>query len=375
MENIKLNLPKVSIIVTNYNYAGYIIDCLQSIHDQTYQNIECIIIDDSSTDNSVELINKFIENNSAGGIKFLLLKNDKNIGQFGSFKKGIQHSTGEFISFIDSDDKIFDNYVNYHIQMHFKECVALTVCNLIEIDQNNTIHTINSISFPQISGNRNRIKKFKIETINTFNEFINGINPDSKKIESKIIDAKTHPFGGWYWAPTSCGMMRKASINLLQYENNIDDWNICADKYLFNYAHLIGGSAVFNSFLVAYRRHDNNNFAFNYVTGDRKYFSDKMSDLLRINNQKIATNILRFFIENREKCIENFGLNGLKDISLKVSNNLTLRELKENFHLYKKIFAPRSDKQINILLFTNNFKYKIIKLYLKFIEKLFNKNN
>lgn len=362
----KLNLPKVSIIVTNYNYADYILNCLQSINCQTYKNIECIIIDDCSTDNSVELIEMFIENDSDSEIEYVLLKNEETLGQFGGFQRGIKHSTGEFISFIDSDDMIFDDYVNIHLQVHFNTSVALTVCKLIEIDQNNTIHTLNSISSPTISENSKSVREFKLEDINTVRQYMKGLNLNLKKIKSRIIDANSHPFGGWYWAPTSCGMFRKTAINLLQYANNPDGWNVCADKYLYNYAHLIGGSALFSLPLVAYRKHDNNNFAHNYLTGNKKYFSDKSKHILNINNKKIAGDTLNFLIENRDKCIDNFGSNGLKDIALNISKNSSFGDLKKNLHYYKKILHPISDKQIIYLLLKNNIKFKFIKLLKKY---------
>ncbi len=56
-----LNLPTVSIVVTSYNYGQYIEDCLNGILNQTYRPLECIIVEDCSTDNSVEIIQDFIK--------------------------------------------------------------------------------------------------------------------------------------------------------------------------------------------------------------------------------------------------------------------------------------------------------------------------
>ncbi len=53
----------VSVVITNYNHAQYIVDCLDSIKSQTYKNIEIIIVDDASTDNSVKVINEWIKTN------------------------------------------------------------------------------------------------------------------------------------------------------------------------------------------------------------------------------------------------------------------------------------------------------------------------
>ena len=53
----------VSFVISNYNNENYISDCLDSILNQTYENIEIIVVDDNSTDNSVQVIKQWIENN------------------------------------------------------------------------------------------------------------------------------------------------------------------------------------------------------------------------------------------------------------------------------------------------------------------------
>lgn len=87
---------KYSIIVPNYNKAEYIEDCLNSILNQTYKNYEIIMIDDGSTDNSVEVINKFNIN----------LWKTNRLQAGGARNLGLKHATGDYIIFLDSDDYI-----------------------------------------------------------------------------------------------------------------------------------------------------------------------------------------------------------------------------------------------------------------------------
>jgi glycosyltransferase involved in cell wall biosynthesis len=90
--------PLVSIIMPTYNRADYIIESVNSIQNQTYQNWELIIVDDGSTDNTEELITGLEESR----IKFY--KSSK-IGIVGKLKNiGINNSSGQFIAFNDSDD-------------------------------------------------------------------------------------------------------------------------------------------------------------------------------------------------------------------------------------------------------------------------------
>lgn len=96
---------KISVVMTSYNYAQYIGDAIESVLNQTYENWELIIIDDCSSDNSTEIIKEYA--NRDNRIKFFL--NDKNLGLSYSLKKGIENASGEWIAFLESDDKFLPN--------------------------------------------------------------------------------------------------------------------------------------------------------------------------------------------------------------------------------------------------------------------------
>lgn len=96
---------KVSIIIPVYNVAPYIKRCLQAVADQTYKDIECILIDDCGTDNSIDIAQKFIGNYS-GDITFAILKHEKNKGQAAARNTALHHAKGDYVYFLDSDDAI-----------------------------------------------------------------------------------------------------------------------------------------------------------------------------------------------------------------------------------------------------------------------------
>lgn len=101
---------KVSIIIPVYNVAPYIEECLRSVDNQTYKNIEVIIVDDCGVDNSMELVTHFIEE-SVRREQYVIVKHDCNKGLSASRNTGIRKAKGEYLYFLDSDDKIKENCI------------------------------------------------------------------------------------------------------------------------------------------------------------------------------------------------------------------------------------------------------------------------
>jgi len=93
---------KVSVLIANYNNANYVTDCINSLKNQSYKNIEIIFFDDKSTDLSLEIIKKFSD------ILILSNSNEKyehgSFNQLNSYKEAFNRSTGDIIFFLDSDD-------------------------------------------------------------------------------------------------------------------------------------------------------------------------------------------------------------------------------------------------------------------------------
>ena len=96
----------VTVIIPLYNTQDYVLKAMNSVINQTYKKWQLILVDDCSTDNSVQVINNRI-NSLPIQIrkKIKLIKNDKNYGTFVSTNKGIQISKGQFITILGSDDE------------------------------------------------------------------------------------------------------------------------------------------------------------------------------------------------------------------------------------------------------------------------------
>ena len=90
----------ISVIIPCYNVEKYVVECLQSVKLQTYKNLEIIVINDASTDNTKSVIEHYLENDTR--IRFINL--EKNVGLSAVRNLGIKEAKGEFLSFVDSDD-------------------------------------------------------------------------------------------------------------------------------------------------------------------------------------------------------------------------------------------------------------------------------
>ncbi len=91
-------MKKVSVIIPVHNSEKYILECLNSVINQTYKNLEIIVIDDKSTDNSINIIKSIKDK------RIKLIELEKNSGAAIARNKGIEISTGDYICFLDSDD-------------------------------------------------------------------------------------------------------------------------------------------------------------------------------------------------------------------------------------------------------------------------------
>lgn len=103
--------PLVSIIVITYNSAKYVIETLESARYQTYQNIELIVSDDCSADNTVEICSNWIKEHTNRFARVELITVNKNSGIPANCNRGIKASTGEWVKFIAGDDALLENCI------------------------------------------------------------------------------------------------------------------------------------------------------------------------------------------------------------------------------------------------------------------------
>jgi len=100
-------MKKISIVIPVYNAEDYILRCLDSIKNQSYKNFEIILVNDRSSDNTLDVLNRYKLINNDLDVK--IFTNEKNSGPSISRNLGIEMSTGEYLFFIDADDDLVDS--------------------------------------------------------------------------------------------------------------------------------------------------------------------------------------------------------------------------------------------------------------------------
>ena len=127
-----MDYPLVSIIIPNYNHARYLDERIQSVLKQTYYNFEVIILDDKSTDNSLEVINKYKENPHIAKI----IVSEQNSGSpFKQWEKGFKLAKGELIWIAESDDSCDITFLEKLVYIHNKNNNVVTFCRSQRIDE------------------------------------------------------------------------------------------------------------------------------------------------------------------------------------------------------------------------------------------------
>lgn len=113
-KNSKKSYFKVSVVITAYNVEKYIEKAINSILNQTYKNIELIVVEDCSTDNTLKIIKDLQKTDITFPIN--LVQNKENVGAGLSRRYGIQNATGEFVMLLDADDWLKEDYIEKLVQ-------------------------------------------------------------------------------------------------------------------------------------------------------------------------------------------------------------------------------------------------------------------
>lgn len=145
-----MSKEKISIIIPCYNVEKYVEKCIKSIMNQTYSELEVIVIDDKSTDGTYDVLLKLKKEYND---RFILLQNEKNSGLAYTRNFGVKKATGKYIGFIDSDDYVAPDYYEVLVEKILNDKSDLVVDDIQLVDEsgNNIGNVVKSCILDEVS--------------------------------------------------------------------------------------------------------------------------------------------------------------------------------------------------------------------------------
>lgn len=238
-------LPAVSVCIGCFNQADFIETAIRSVATQTYAAFDCVIVDDSSSDDSCKRIEACLAELSDDRFRFLPCR--KNGGQMTTLMTGLDATDAPLVAFLDGDDAWHANFLECHVSAHLSRAgiAALSSSDEILIDKAGTILSGGHPSFrqgdPRRTGARDRILRIEGEAEKTLVFVDRGVT-------------------GWLWSTTSGMMFRRDALEVMRPVDS-GQIRICADTYLAHGAHMLGGTIRLERVLGSYRLHAANGWA------------------------------------------------------------------------------------------------------------------
>ena len=257
-----VSLPRVSVVVTCFNYGRYVGEALNSVAAQSYGNFNCAVVDDASTDNSSEIIRQWIADRQDD--RFRLIRNERNLGQMGSLVAGLKVTEGEFVALLDADDVWFPEFLTRHIEVHLNRVqpAGASSSDLVQIDPARRV-LAGSMMPPVFINTVSRGKEADLPESD-----MQPIGADIDLTRPGLTEAKYvfADWGTWHWSVTSGMVFRRPLVELL-VPADTELLRLGADFYLMALGHGFAGSFVIKNALGAYRRHGKNSFSNLPVSG------------------------------------------------------------------------------------------------------------
>ena len=214
--------PLVSVLINNFNYELYLVEAIESALNQTYRNIEVVVVDDGSTDGSLELLRQFGDR--------IRVVSQKNQGQAAALNSGFNESTGDWVLFLDADDILNSGAI---------ESLVGVVATLPR-------------EYAAI--------QFKLCCIDAQSRAIlpKQTNPRSFRDGDPLSSLLSA--GSYCFAPTSGNLFRAESLREVM-PVPVETYQICADLYIQTAIPFVGKiHFVSEGTLGSYRIHGSNNF-------------------------------------------------------------------------------------------------------------------
>lgn len=318
-----MEIPKVSVIVPFYNVEGYIEKCLESLVNQTLQEIEIILVNDGSQDRSINIVKKFLERYPE---KIVYLEKE-NGGLSDARNYAIPYAKGEYIAFLDSDDYVEKDMYEEMYKVAKKENGDFVECNFYWEYPDKKKEDIGK----KYTGKSEMIQKVRVVA---WNKLIKrdilektGIQfPKGHRYEDVEFTYKLIPF------LNKVSFLNKSCVHYVQREESISNSQNERNKEIFDVLEHVIEFYKKNGIYEQYK----NELEYVYA---RYAFCSSFLRIVKIENEEIKEKMLQETWDRVHKNFPNWKQNpilkrnkSMKDLYLKTINQTT-------FRLYELILA------------------------------------
>ncbi len=252
------DLPRVSVIVVNYNYGRFLRDAVQSVRRQTYGNVECIVVDNASTDDSAAVLAELEASAPAPRI----IRRSQNGGQSVASAEGFASASGDYIIFLDADDYLLPRAVETHVYAHLslRVPVGFTSGDILQCVDNRMVLSTSPQFSAYVSSGRGR-RPGTVRCIAGLVPSPWATSADAPVSTDALHLAPPPTIDPWIWSPTSANCFRRDALQLVLSHTRLSAMVSGTDTYLMHGIGSLIGSALVDVPVAAYRLHSSNVFS------------------------------------------------------------------------------------------------------------------
>jgi glycosyltransferase involved in cell wall biosynthesis len=254
---LAFRLPLVSVIIVNYNYGRFLNQAVDSVFQQTYPNIECIVVDNASTDESPGILTAIADRYSQA----IVVRRASNDGQTPASLDGLAAASGAYVIFMDADDVLLAHAVETHIFVHLslRIHVGFTSGDMLQVvgDQI-VVGTGEELNRYVRSG-----RGLRHNIVRPYQHHFDA--PWPAEAAAKSLTEKIHfvsPLSNkWVWSPTSGICYRRDALNLFSDNPELAHLRTGTDMYFACAISALSGSVIIDEPVFIYRIHGANVFS------------------------------------------------------------------------------------------------------------------
>jgi glycosyltransferase involved in cell wall biosynthesis len=250
-------LPLVSLIVVNFNYGRYLKAAVDSIFAQTYPNIECVVVDNGSTDETDDVLRVI----AADYPEAKIIRRAANDGQTTAAMDGLKATTGAYVIFVDADDVLLPHGVDAHIFVHLslRVHVGFTSGDVLQSSNDQLVlgteEAFNRFFMAGRGFQTGALRPY----VNPFDESWPPGHLDRALLERvRLVPPMINE---WVWSPTSGNCFRRDALVLFADNPGLRTLQGQTDLYFCSGINAVIGSALIDAPVAIYRIHGDNIFS------------------------------------------------------------------------------------------------------------------